>query len=417
MTHTASLGIDNPPKTALIRGRRLATGVLVVMAAVFLATHFAGDTTIVRLIRSIAEAGMIGGLADWFAVEALFRRPLGLPIPHTALLPRNQARAARNVGRFFDTHFLDPVKLEQRLRDLRPGTYAIAWLTMPQNTMLVARELTKLLEQVLQFDPSPKTLARLRMWIRQQARQDANDPAIADILARLVKHGVRSTAVDEVLTLVHRAIDQNRNVAAKLVQDQSRWWIASAVDRRVADLAVDGVLSLLDELQNEHSDLRRDFEKAFDVMVDHLSAEGTLAVAVGDARNALVNSGALETALLQLAEGLRDKLHAQIKDNPDLLAIPVAKLIRDFVTRLTSEGTARVVIDAYLAGLLTKLISDLRPAIADYVTDVIADWAPDELTERFEEEIGPDLQYIRINGAVLGSLIGGALFGLNQIIG
>ena len=232
---------------------------------------------------------MIGGFADWFAVEALFRHPLGVPIPHTALLPRNQARAAQNVGRFFETYFLDPATLADRLRHIEPGRRVAEWLARPDNAALVARELTGLLGSLLQHDPSPRALARSRAWLRAQARAAGSDAAIAEGLARLVKEGVRSTVAGEVLGLVRRAIDDNREVAVELVQDRSRWWIAGAVDRRIAGLVVDGVLSLLDELRADDSDLRRGFEVAFDRMVDTLAAEGMLTRAVGEGRRHLSN--------------------------------------------------------------------------------------------------------------------------------
>ena len=231
------------------------------MAAVFLATHLADDSAWVWPIRAMAEAGLIGGLADWFAVEALFRRPLGLPIPHTALLPRNQARAARNVGRVLETHFLDPATLARRLRRAEPGRRAIEWLARPESAALVARELVGLLGGLLRLEPSPRALARSRAWLRIQARGAGagTDDLIAERLARLVKEGIRSTVADEVLDFVRRTVDDNRDVAMRLVQDRSRWWVASAVDRRIADLVVDGVLSLLDQIRAERSDLRSAF--------------------------------------------------------------------------------------------------------------------------------------------------------------
>lgn len=412
----ASLSTSGRANPALTRTRRLATCVLAAMTMIFLATHFAPDTTLTRLIQSMAEAGMIGGLADWFAVEALFRHPLGLPIPHTALLPRNQARAARNVGQFFQTHFLEPTSLRARLRDLRPGGYALDWLAEPENALMISREMTQLLQQLLQHDPSPRMLARSRRWLRAQAESDAHDPAIADALSRLVKEGMRSTALGEVLVLLRRAIDQNRDVAAELVQTQSRWWIASAVDRRLANTVVDGALSLLDELQKDNSDLRRDLEQAFNAMVDQLASDGTLSRAVGEGRDVLIRSGLLDNAALRLGQALRDRLRARLDDDPDAFAAPVADTIRDFSRRAADDPATRDALDDRIAELAAGFIGELRPAIADYVADVIAGWAPAELNERFEAEIGPDLQYIRINGAVLGALIGGVLFAMNAIL-
>ena len=138
------------PTSALARNRRMATGVLIAMAAVFAVTHLVADPPAwLRLVRSMAEAGMIGGLADWFAVTALFRHPLGLPIPHTALLPKNQARAAVNVGRFFETHFLEPAQLEARVRALSPSRLLADWLSHPGHARLLAVELTRLLGTLL----------------------------------------------------------------------------------------------------------------------------------------------------------------------------------------------------------------------------------------------------------------------------
>jgi uncharacterized membrane-anchored protein YjiN (DUF445 family) len=417
MTVDTDLAAGSSPGDGLARTRRLATAVLGFMAAAFLATHLAGDGTAVRLIRAMAEAGMIGGLADWFAIEALFRHPLGVPIPHTALLPRNQARAARNVGRFFEAHFLDADTLAGRLRSVEPGRHLVAWLARPDNAALVAREITGLLGGLLRHDPSPRALARSRAWLRAQAHEVGSDTAIADGLSRLVKEGVRSTVAGEVIALVRRAVDENREVAVDLVQDRSRWWIAGAVDRRIAGLVIDGVLSLLDELRADGSELRRDFEFAFDGIVDTLAAEGTLTRAIGEGRRHLVQSGAFDAAVLQLAADLRDRLRARLAEDPEALAAPVAGLIRDLAARTLADDAARAVLDARLAEIAARLIGDMRPAISGYVTDVVAGWEPQELNARFEAEIGPDLQYIRINGAVLGSLIGGAIFGLNALLG
>lgn len=405
------------PADALRRMRRLAGAVLGLLAAVFLATHLAPDTAAVRLVRAMAEAGMIGGLADWFAVEALFRRPLGLPIPHTALLPRNQARAARNVGRFFEAHFLEPASLRERLRALEPGRHCLDWLRRPENAGRTARELIGLAGALLDQGLPPRVAARSRAWARAQAGRAAADAAIARALAQLVKQGVRSTVAADVVTMVRDAIDQNRELAVELIQDRSRWWIASAVDRRIAGLVVDGVLSLLEDLRTDGSALRHDFQAAFDRAVDALSVAGTLDRAVGEMRHSLVRSGVIDAELARLAEGLRSRLRARIADDPEALAAPLAGLIRDVARRARDDGATRAALDARMADLAAEFIGDMRPAVAGYIADVIAGWEPDELNARFEQEIGPDLQFIRINGAVLGALIGGLIFAVNTLLG
>jgi uncharacterized membrane-anchored protein YjiN (DUF445 family) len=179
----------------------------------------------------------------------------------------------------------------------------------------------------------------------------------------------------------------------------------------VAAMAVSGVLSLLDELAAPDSDLRRRFGTAFDGVIDGLAAEGTLTRAVADARTGLVRSGALDDLALRGAAGLRDGLLARIDADPDSLAEPMARMLGDLAGRLRRDAEARAALDAQIAGSVARVVGDLRPALGGYVAGVIADWHPEELIARFEAELGPDLQYIRVNGAVLGALIGGLLYG------
>lgn len=411
---------DASPARALARVRAWATGILLLLAAIFVATHFwGGEAAWVRLVRSMAEAGMVGGLADWFAVEALFRRPLGLPIPHTALLQRNQARAARNVGRFFETHFLEPEALALRVRSAEPARRLSAWMARPENASLVAAQLVALAGSVLATEPSPRALAQIRAWARGQvagASPEA-DAALATGIARLVKDGVRSPLVDEVIALLRRSVDDGRETAESLVRDRSRWWIHSSVDRRVAAMAVEGVLSLLDELASGQSDLRRRFEVAFDDVVDRLLKEGTLARAVGDARAHVAASGALDELLGRIAATARSRLATRIAEAPDAVAEPVAVFLGGLARSISEDRAASDRLDERLARLAGHVVGVFRPQLGGYVAEVIAGWKPDELIARFETELGPDLQFIRINGAVLGALIGGALFAAAALLG
>jgi hypothetical protein len=211
------------PPAELVRTRRMATGVLAALAAVFLATHLVPDAPgWLRLVRAMAEAGMIGGLADWFAVEALFRHPLGIPIPHTALLPKNQARAAKNVGRFLSTHFLAPDQVEARLRAAEPARHLSGWLAQRDNARAVAAELTGMLAGMLHHEPSPRALARARQWLREQVADAGSDAAVAGGVADLVKAGMRGGVADAAPGLVRDAVDDNRERAVELVQDRSR---------------------------------------------------------------------------------------------------------------------------------------------------------------------------------------------------
>ena len=152
-------------------------------------------------------------------------------------------------------------------------------------------------------------------------------------------------------------------------------------------------------------------------MIDGLAADGALARAVAEARVGLVRSGALDDLAMRLAAGLRDGLAERVENDPDSLAEPIARLLGELAARLGADPEARAALDARIAASVAGVVGDLRPALGGYVAGVIADWHPDELIARFEAELGPDLQYIRVNGAVLGALIGGLLYGFGVAFG
>lgn len=409
--------MDQTPADRLKQTRRMAGAVLAGMAVAFLGSYLLPASGPVLLIRSMAEAGMIGGLADWFAVTALFRHPLGIPIPHTALLPRNQRRAAINVGRFFETNFLQPDQIRTRILALHPSALLASWLERPENAQAIAAQISDLVAALLRHDPSPRLMVRLRQWLRAQALDFGADDAVARGVADAVKSGLHGQVPGKIIHRVAEAIDARRDIAASLVQDQSRWWIASTVDKRLANVIVDGVLALLQDLAKGDSRFSRDIARSIDDMVDTLLTEGTLTQAVAGARQYLLDSGKFDQAMAALLHQMRGRLSDQLRSDPDALTRPLADFLRDTARRGLSDPDARAALDARLSTLAGQIIGQAAPQIAAYVTDVIAGWPPEELNERFEQEIGPDLQFIRINGAVLGALIGGVLFAVEALLG
>ncbi|MEL6206292.1 MAG: DUF445 family protein, partial [Pseudomonadota bacterium] len=249
--------------------RRTATGILVGLAVIFALSFTVEDPSFtVLLIRSMAEAGMVGGLADWFAVEALFRHPLKLPIPHTALLPRNQKRAANSIARFIDEHFLVRDQILLQVRKTNPARLAAAWLSDRSNAKFVAAELSftlrvflnQQLERGIRIGASPD----MRAFLKDVAQPDD----LSGTISAFLKETVRSRLMDDIIAEVRTVLDQNRDKVTEIVQDRSRWWIASTVDRGFVKLLVDGILSIMDELTDRDSQLRRDFDGSVVHMVD-----------------------------------------------------------------------------------------------------------------------------------------------------
>ena len=409
---------DSEKRVQLLRMRRAATAVLVALAGVYAATHAVPDPgRTVLLIRAMAEAGMVGGLADWFAVEALFRHPLRVPVPHTALLPRNQARVADSIGQFIETWFLDPAQIRERVVAMRPVRMAATWVARPANARLGARYAVAALAAVLETLPPLRLRRRDREALERFLMEATPEDELAAPLADFLCSTLHGPLVDRLLGLVKRGIEQDQDRILDLVQARSRWWVAAPVDRRVAGALGDGVLSVIDEMSEHDSTLRRDFEAAAEAVIRQLAADGTLAALIGEAKRELLAGGTLDAMASRLAGDLHERLSAQLRDNPDVPERQLAGLMMAAARRLEDDPAGLDQFERRLADVAAEVALRVRPHVGGYFADVIRSWDTGDLSDRFEVEVGRDLQFIRINGAILGSLIGGVLFWLGHILG
>jgi len=390
--------------------RRVATGILLGLTLIFVAT-FAVDSPgyWVLLVRAIAEAGMIGGLADWFAVEALFRHPLKIPIPHTALLPRNQKRAARNIARFIDEYFLLPDRLAEEIRRLNPMQRVAQWLSKPSNAELVAREIAQFVELVLKQNLERGLGIGANRMVRRFLSDIVQPADISQSVAALMRDTLQSSLMDDVLMQVRQALDDNRDKVTKVVEDRSRWWIASAVDQRVVRLLVDGVLSVIDELLQRDSELRQDFDASLIHLTAELQNSGRIEQFIVESQDRYIESEAFSEAVGKVIQSVLTKIRENFEQNPDQAADLITKAITDFADTLLKDPELENQLNTRLTSMAHSVVENIRPAVVAYVTQIIEDWDADDLVVRMENEVGRDLQFIRINGAVLGGFVGGCL--------
>ncbi|QAX30756.1 DUF445 domain-containing protein [Leisingera sp. NJS204] len=402
-------------RAGLTRLRRFATGTLAVLALTYSATFFGGTPAgWVMTVRAMSEAGIIGGLADWFAVEALFRRPLGLPIPHTALLPRNQARVATSVGRFIEEHFLEPRRLVEKMTAADLVKRGLVWIENEGGARMIARRVARLLGS-----DAPKPLLRpFENAVIDLVRNTVSDPAsaraLADVASTLIKAGAKGGILDATLALVRESIDENREVALQIVQDRSRWWISSQVDRIAANTVVDGVLSVIDEMSEPNSQLRLGFEDAVNDVVARLSESGRLENALHDALAELSGTNSFGERIRGLLRQIERKTVLAAHDGTLEKRLERAFLRTAGEMRSDPEAIER--LEASAIGAAESIVLELRPVIGRYVEQTIAEWDSELLISRFEAEVGRDLQFIRLNGAALGACLGGLLHGVEGLL-
>jgi uncharacterized membrane-anchored protein YjiN (DUF445 family) len=416
VTHPKPIGKE-PKASEITRVRRVATGLLIGLAAVFLTTFTIADPPMgVLLIRAMAEAGMVGGLADWFAVEALFRRPLGLPIPHTALLPSNQKRAAKNIARFIDTYFLTPQQVLKQISQIDPVQKLANWLSVRDHAERLARDLTSLLTLVATSHLRDGMAVRSSGFVTRTLTRSVDPDVLAGEITALLQDAMRGQLLDDVLLSVQGAIDSNRPRVLQLVQDRSRWWIATTVDKKIVEVLVDGVLSIVGELAEGRSDLRRDFETGVTEIINRFHSDGSVAGYVQQGLQNYESSPEFAASLDRLIGSIQATIAKDMNTDPDHYITIMADALQGFAIKLQNDPDLGTALNEKLASGLEAGLDQIRPAVVRYISQTVADWDSSDLVERLEAEVGRDLQFIRINGAALGALVGGCIFGISHLL-
>ena len=396
----------------LRQSRAVATGMLAAAAAIFVASlAVPAPNTWILLLRSVAEAALVGGLADWFAVTALFRRPLRLPIPHTAIVPANKNRMGEGLARFLDQHFLTRDLLVAELRGLRVSERLAAWMADRRNAAALAGEVVKALPFVLRAVDDRQIKAFLGRALGAQLR-NAPLTALAGNFVRLVTAaGYHEAVLDRALNYARDFLGRNEERLLDTVAERRRSWIPRAINREIARAMLRGAEELIDDLRKPDGSARQSLLSAIDDMAAELM--NAPADPAGE-RARLPNLPELQAWLVASWDKGRDIVLAD-------LASPSSRLRRTLALAIASIGETRG-HDAALRGRLDAAIEALlaealpwRGELIRFVAEVVRKWEPAGFSDRIEMAVGADLQYIRMNGTIVGGLVGGGLFLLSLL--
>lgn len=420
----------SPARAPLARMKILALGLLLLVALLYcLATWMGAAHPAWGYLAAFAEAAMVGAIADWFAVTALFRHPLGLPIPHTAIIPRKKARLGGNLSDFICTHFLATPQIMAKLQHFDAAERLAAWLCQPHNARALAERggavvdflLRALREEAVQQFIRHTLLARL-------ARLDLACLA-GDALAALVRDGRHQAALDELLRWADRLLRDEatqRRLATALsaefgglrvrlfgkelgLDDKAGRWSA---ERVVARLSV-----LLGEVAGDpRHELRGQFAACLDELVQRLRSDPRYRLKGETLRAELLAHPALAGYLDDLWQALLDDLGNDLARGADSrLRGRLAGLLQRLGSELAADAELRGWIDRRLREGVPPLLERYREAIGRYIAARVEAWDDRELVELLERQVGRDLQFIRINGTLVGGCVGLLLHALTAL--
>jgi uncharacterized membrane-anchored protein YjiN (DUF445 family) len=396
----------------LRQSRAVATGMLAVAAAIFVASlAVPAPNAWVLLVRSVAEAALVGGLADWFAVTALFRRPLRLPIPHTAIVPANKNRMGEGLARFLDQHFLTRDLLVAELRGLRVSERLAAWMADRRNAAALAGEIAKALPFVLRAVDDRQIKAFLGRALGAQLRS-APLTALAGHFVRLVTAaGYHEAVLDRALNYARDFLARNEERLLDTVAERRRSWIPRAINREIARAMLRGAEELIDDLRKPDGSARQSLLSAIDDMA--LELMNAPADPAGE-RARLPNLPELQAWLAASWDKGRDIVLADLGSPSSRLRRTLALAIASIGETLGNDAAMRGRLDAAIEALLAEALP-WRGELIRFVAEVVRKWEPAGFSERIEMAVGADLQYIRMNGTIVGGLVGGGLFLLSLL--
>jgi len=396
----------------LRQSRAVATGMLAVAAAIFVASlAVPAPNAWVLLVRSVAEAALVGGLADWFAVTALFRRPLRLPIPHTAIVPANKNRIGEGLARFLDQHFLTRDLLVAELRGLRVSERLAAWMADRRNAAALAGEIAKALPFVLHAVDDRQIKAFLGRALGAQLR-NAPLTALAGHFVRLVTAaGYHEAVLDRALNYAHDFLARNEERLLDTVAERRRSWIPRAINREIARAMLRGAEELIDDLRKPDGSARQSLLSAIDDMaLELMNAPADPA----SERARLPNLPELQAWLAASWDKGRDIVLSDLASSSSRLRRTLALAIASIGETLGNDAAMRGRLDAAIEALLAEALP-WRGELIRFVAEVVRKWEPAGFSERIEMAVGADLQYIRMNGTIVGGLVGGGLFLLSLL--
>ncbi|MCU0647822.1 MAG: DUF445 domain-containing protein [Gemmatimonadaceae bacterium] len=424
-------GFEPPPLAPIPdeaeRRRRLAsmkaraTGLLVAVTALFLvARAYASRWPWLGYVAAFGEAAMVGGIADWFAVTALFRHPLGIPIPHTAIVPSRKERIGNALGNFVQKNFLTRDVVERKLGQMRIGERAARWLADPVNSKRVAQQVAKALAGAAAVLKDEDVQQLVDRGIVSRLRRTQAAPLVAKLLDVITSDGRHHALLDDALRLAARFIAENEETIRERIKAESPWWVPEFAENRLHEKIVAGVERTLAAVaEDPNHPLRGRYDEAVKRFVESLrSSPTTIARAeqlkldvLDHPRVAEFSAGIwadAKAAIVRYAERAQDAESGE----PDAIERWLASAGRAVLAdpELTSK------VDAWVADAVGYTVESARQEVAALIAQTVAAWDPHATSERIELAIGRDLQFIRINGTIVGGLVGLIIYSVAQLM-
>lgn len=406
----------------LRKHKAIATGLLIFAAAVYFLCRFVetrpGETAAwVGFVRAAAEAGMIGGLADWFAVTALFRHPLWLPIPHTAIIPRKKDQLGEALSGFVGDNFLNAQLITEKVSQARIPERAGEWLAQPENGKKVSREVGKLTANIVRaIDPSDAE-AVIKSAVIDKLAEPTWGPPAGRLLEQLLAEGKAEPVVQELAQWLHKKALGSEPLIDRLLNERRPIWAPKFTAQLVSGKVYDEVIKFTEAVAADpNHEARKSLRRFLNKLAQDLQHDPGMIIKVEEIKHDIMGSGAIAQAAPTIWASASESLIESAEDESSILRRKIAEAATSWGQRLLVDDSLRHSLDTRITGAAAFLADNYAPEVTGIISETIERWDAEEASEKIELMVGKDLQYIRLNGTIVGALAGLAIYAISHIL-
>jgi uncharacterized membrane-anchored protein YjiN (DUF445 family) len=394
-------------RARLRRMKTIATALLGVMAVVFvISARLRPAYPLLAWVEAFSEAALIGGLADWFAVVALFRHPGGVPLPHTAIVPQNKDRIGEQLGIFVEQNFLTPALIASKLRELDLAGHALRWLAVPANCRALFAGARELVPRLFDAVDDAEIRAVVRRIVADEIERVDLSRVAGSVLTIITAAGAHQRVLARLLPVVAGWLNGRRAEIKRRFAKRSLLTPAF-VDAYIVNRFVDGMIDLVDEIARDPDHpMRREFDQYVAEFAARLNDDPEIQVQAERVKLAILHGPELD----QLVAAGWSALEARFEQAPEASTGTTILRFADVAARmagnLLAEPDVMARINLRLCDAVETVLARFQRQFSALITEIVQRWDADEVTEKIETELGPDLQFIRLNGSLVGGLAG-----------
>jgi uncharacterized membrane-anchored protein YjiN (DUF445 family) len=415
----AALARFNPAQPGA-RGMKIAAaGLLVLMAALFFtARALEPDYPWLSWVKAFAEAAMVGGLADWFAVTALFRHPLGLPIPHTAIIPRNKDRIGETLANFIRENFLLPSVVARRMRNIDVAGAAGRFLKTPEGEGTRIRQgASRLIADVFEGLDDERLGGIVKGAIAARLQKMELSPLLGHALASAINEDRHVPMLEASIRWIAKALETNEEMIREMVHKKANWVLKLAgLDAKLADAILDGLRKLTAEMSTDPAHpVRAKIEEALAQLANDLQTNPGTRAKVEEMKEQLLANRSVALWIDTLWQNGREAIIRAARNPDATMAGRLGEVLRSMGESLEKDARIRAAINQFVRRAAAGMAQSYGSSMVKLVSETIRGWDARTVTGRLEAAVGRDLQYIRINGTLVGGMVGIAIHSLDMI--